>query len=81
MPVQKRISPQSLRGHTDPATRQFMAKALEYKKELGKDAWESLMRYFGMKAGNQFKPLETFSVESREKFLKQLSLQLDKQAR
>jgi hypothetical protein len=39
------------------------------------------MRYFGMKAGNQYKPLETFPPESREKFLKQLSLQLDKQNR
>jgi hypothetical protein len=68
-------------GDIDPATRQFIAKALEYKKEFGKDAWESLMRYFGMKAGNQYKALETFPVESREKFLKRLSLQLDKQNR
>jgi len=45
-----------------------MAKALEYKKELGKDAWENLMRYLGMKAGKQYKLLETFPPESREKF-------------
>jgi hypothetical protein len=38
-------------GDIDPATRPFMARALEYKKELGKNAWDSLMRYFGMKAG------------------------------
>jgi hypothetical protein len=65
------------------AAASFQARSSERstKKELGKDAWDSLVRYFGMKAGNQYKPLQTFPPESREKFLKQLSLQLHKQNR
>jgi hypothetical protein len=58
-----------------------MVMTPECRKELGKEARDSLMRYFGMKRGNHYKPLETFPLESRGKFLKQLSLQLDKQNR
>jgi len=45
----------SIMRTSSSATANFQARTSgrSTKKELGKDAWDSLMRYFGMKAGNR----------------------------